>query len=399
MLQTPLHEQHVRLGAKMGPFAGWEMPIQYSSIIEEHMAVRKAAGVFDVSHMGDILIRGKGAREALAKLCTNKVEDIPPGRGIYSHILNEQGHIIDDVIIYHYAEEIYLMVPNASGRGKVLAWLQSHSMGQEILDLSDRIACIALQGPKSSEILEDLTFSDLSALRRNSCELTELFADPDLTEGLFDRYQPTGFLCDILESKCRPKTKGQLGFNETAYLCRTGYTGEDGFEIMVENAVAPILWQILLRTGADKGLKPCGLGARDTLRLEMGFLLSGTDFDGSQSTLQTGPAWVLKMDKDFIGKEALMRQKEYGDYERLVCLELLEKGVPRHGYEIMAKGEVVGRVTSGTMSPCLKKGIGMGYVRPPYHQEGSRLEIAIRGASVKAEVVRPPFIRRSRTAE
>ncbi|MCU0861031.1 MAG: glycine cleavage system protein T [Methanomassiliicoccales archaeon] len=393
MLRTPLYEQHVKLGAKMVPFAGWEMPIQYSSIIEEHEAVRKTAGIFDVSHMGDLMVRGEGAKDLLARLFTNNIEDLPVGKGLYGHILDDQGCIIDDAIIYHYDEGAYLMVPNAATKDKVLAWVKAHATGQEIMDLSSRVACIALQGPRAAEILEDLTFADLPSMKRNSAELTELFADPDVTEGLFARYQPSGFLCDVLERMCRPNTKGQLGFNETAYLCRTGYTGEDGFEILVENPVAPILWQILLREGAGRGLRPCGLGARDTLRLEMGFLLSGTDFDGAQTTLQTGPQWVLKLEREFIGKQAIVKQREAGDYERLVCLELLEKGVPRHGYEIMVGGEVVGKVTSGTLSPCLKKGIAMGYVRPPHDAEGGLVEIVIRGASVKAKVVRPPFLR------
>lgn len=393
MLKTPLYDQHVRLGAKIIPFAGWEMPVQYSSIIEEHQAVRKAAGIFDVSHMGDILIRGPGAKELLARLLTNNVEDLPVGKGIYGHLLNEEGRIIDDSLVYHYEEGAYLMVPNAATKERVLAWIRAHASTQEIVDVSARIACIALQGPKAKDILEGITFTDLSSMKRNSAELSELFADPDVTEGIIGRYQPAGFLCDIVARMCRPSTKGQLGFNETAFLCRTGYTGEDGFEILVENAAAPVLWQILLKVGEGYGLKPCGLGARDTLRLEMGYLLSGTDFDGSQTTLQTGPPWVLKLQRDFIGKEMLLKQKAADDFPRLVCLEFLGKGIPRHGYEIVLDGEVLGKVTSGTMSPCLKKGIAMGYVLPPAHKEGTEVEIIIRGASVKAKVVRPPFIR------
>lgn len=393
MLRTPLYDLHVKLGAKMVPFGGWEMPLQYSSIIEEHLAVRKAAGIFDVSHMGDIVIRGEGAKELLARLLTNNVEDLPVGKGIYGHILNDEGRIIDDAIAYHYEEGVYLLVPNAATTERILAWVLAHADKQEIIDVSRRVACIALQGPKAAEILEDLTFADLGSMRRNSSELAELFADPEITEGIMDRYQPTGFLCDVIAKKCRPNTKGLLGFNETGYLCRTGYTGEDGFEILVENSAAPVLWQVLLKAGEERGIRPCGLGARDTLRLEMGFLLSGTDFDGGQTSLETGPAWVVKMQREFIGKGALLRQQATGDYPRLVCLELMEKGVPRHGYQIVVGGDVVGAVTSGTLSPCLKKGIAMGYVRPPFHQEGTEVEVVIRGASAKARVVKPPFVR------
>lgn len=377
----------------MVPFGGWEMPLQYSSIIEEHLAVRKAAGIFDVSHMGDIVIRGEGAKELLARLLTNNVEDLPVGKGIYGHILNDEGRIIDDAIAYHSEEGVYLLVPNAATTERVLAWVRAHADKQEIIDVSRRVACIALQGPKAAEILEDLTFADLRSMKRNSSELAELFADPEITEGIMDRYQPTGFLCDVIAKKCKPNTKGQLGFNETGYLCRTGYTGEDGFEMLVENSAAPVLWQVLLKAGEEHGIKPCGLGARDTLRLEMGFLLSGTDFDGGQTSLETGPAWVVKMQREFIGKGALLRQQATGDYPRLVCLELMEKGVPRHGYQIVVGGDVVGAVTSGTLSPCLKKGIAMGYVRPPFHQEGTEVEVVIRGASTKARVVKPPFVR------
>jgi aminomethyltransferase len=393
MLRTPLYDLHVKLGAKMVPFGGWEMPLQYSSIIEEHMAVRKAAGIFDVSHMGDIIVRGDGAKQLLAELLTNNVEDLPVDKGLYCHILNDEGRIIDDTIVYHFEEGMYLMVPNAATTERVLAWVRAHADKQEIIDVSRRLACIALQGPKAAEILENLTFSDLGAMKRNSSELTVLFADPEITEGIINRYQPSGFLCDIVATKCKPNTKGQLGFNETGYLCRTGYTGEDGFEILVENSAAPVLWQAMLKVGEQLGIRPCGLGARDTLRLEMGFLLSGTDFDGGQTSLETGPPWVVKMQREFIGKAALAKQQAADDHPRLVCLELMEKGIPRHGYEIVVGGNVIGKVTSGTLSPCLKKGIAMGYVRPPFTKEGTEVEIVIRGASAKAKVVRPPFVR------
>jgi aminomethyltransferase len=244
-------------------------------------------------------------------------------------------------------------------------------------------------------VLKDLTLFDLTTLKHMSGGFMELFAEGqgigDLTKG----FRPSGFLCELVPRQCRPRTKGTLGdFSETCFVSRTGYTGEDVFEILLEMDSAPALWRILLHTARSRGLLPCGLGARDTLRLEMGYLLSGTDFDGTQTSLQTGPRWVIKLDHDFIGKEALVRQQVTDGFERLVCLELLEKGIPRHGYFIHAGGEVVGNITSGTLSPCLKKGIAMGYVRPPYHMPGADLEIAIRGASVKARVVNAPFYRR-----
>jgi len=264
-----------------------------------------------------------------------------------------------------------------------------------VIDRSDRLACIALQGPKAREIMEQLTSEDLEGMGHNSARFTEICAEGRTLPDLADGFRPTGLLCDTIAVQCRPGRAGIRGeFRESVYLCRTGYTGEDGFEIIVENPSAEVLWNILLRAGKEHGLVPAGLGARDTLRLEMGFLLSGTDFDGDQSSLQTGPPWVVKLDHDFIGKEALLRQREAGDYSRLICLELEEKGIARHGYPIVSGGDTVGTITSGTMSPCLRRGIAMGYVRPPFHDLGTELDVVIRGSSVRAKVVRPPFYRK-----
>jgi aminomethyltransferase len=395
MLRTPLYHAHVGLGARMIPFGGWEMPVQYTSIMEEHVAVRKAAGIFDVSHMGDIIVRGQGAKELLNRLFTNDLSALPVGKAIYAHYLDDQGHIIDDTIAYHWLEGEYLLVPNAATTAKVLQWIRAHATTQEVIDRSDRLACIALQGPKAQDILEQLSFEDLGGMKHNSAQFTEIFAEGKTVSGLIEGFRPTGLLCDTIASQCRPGTKGTRGeFRESVYLCRTGYTGEDGFEIIIENPSAEVLWNILLRAGKEQGLVPAGLGARDTLRLEMGFLLSGTDFDGGQSSLQTGPPWVVKFDHDFIGKQALLQQREAGDYDRLVCLELAEKGIPRHGYPLASGGEAIGTVTSGTMSPCLKRGIALGYVRPPFHDLGTELDVMIRGSSVKAKVVRPPFYKK-----
>jgi aminomethyltransferase len=241
-------------------------------------------------------------------------------------------------------------------------------------------------------VLKDLTLFDLSTLKHMSGGFMELFAEGQGIGELIKGFRPSAFLCDLIPRQCRPGTKGTLGdFSETCFVSRTGYTGEDGFEILLERDSAPSLWRILLHIARSRGLLPCGLGARDTLRLEMGYLLSGTDFDGTQTSLQTGPRWVIKPDHDFIGKEALLRQRAADDYSRLVCLELEEKGVPRHGYPIVFAGDIIGSVTSGTMSPCLRKGVAMGYVRPPYNDPGTELDVVIRGSSVRAKVVKPPF--------
>ena len=397
MKRTPLYQEHIKLGAKLISFAGWEMPVFYDSIIEEHVAVRKAAGIFDVSHMGDLIIRGKEAKELVRRLITNEIEGVQVGKAVYGHILDPEGHIIDDVIVYHWREGEYLMVPNAATTDRVLGWVNEHRTTQEVIDVSERLACIALQGPKAEEILQDLTLFDLSTLKHMSGAFMELFAEGREIDQLTEGFRPSGFLCEIVPRQCRPGTKGTLGdFSETCFVSRTGYTGEDGFEILLERDSVSALWRILLHIAKDRGIRPCGLGARDTLRLEMGYLLSGTDFDGTQTSLQTGPRWVIKPDHDFIGKKALARQQATDGYERLICLELLEKGIPRHGYLVHAAGEVVGKITSGTLSPCLKKGIAMGYVRPPYHVLGTELDIAIRGASVKAKVVNAPFYRRKK---
>ncbi len=398
MKRTPLYAEHVRLGAKIIPFAGWDMPVYYTSIIDEHVAVRKAAGAFDVSHMGDIIIRGKGARELVRRLMTNDIDDLPVGRALYGHLLDDDGIIIDDVIVYHWIEGEYLMVPNAATTFKVLDWVKAHADGQEIIDVSERLACIALQGPKALSILEEITFHDVASMKHFTGAFVDLFAEGENAKGLADNFDQTGFLCDTITRQCRPGTKGTVAgdYSELAYVSRTGYTGEDGFEILVEGTSVVPLWNILLRVGAKHGLKPAGLGARDTLRLEMGYLLSGTDFYGAQTSLQTGPKWVIKLEHDFVGKLALMRQQKEGNYPVLVGLEVHGKGIPRHGYEIVKEGAAVGHVTSGSLSPCLNRGIAMGYVKPPFDEVGTELEIVVRGSNLPAKVVSTPFYRKKR---
>ncbi|MBN1109590.1 MAG: glycine cleavage system aminomethyltransferase GcvT [Methanomassiliicoccales archaeon] len=369
MKRTPLYREHLALGARMVEFVGWEMPIQYSGIIEEHIQVRRQGGVFDVSHMGDLLIRGRGAAERLDGLLTNPISKAQVGKAVYGHLLSEEGQIIDDVITYHLSEGQYLMVPNASNVSRVRDWVRERTGGLEVVDLSTRLACLAVQGPAARDVLQALTPLDLSTLKRFQGSFTFLSGPP------------SPFLSDLLPSE---------GEGVGCYIARTGYTGEDGFEVLVEDRDAPWLWKALLK---DQRLRPVGLGARDTLRLEMGYLLSGTDFDGSQTSLQTGPPWVVKMDHQFVGREALVLQGER-KYDVLVGMELTGKGVPRHGYEVLYRGRKVGKVTSGNMSPCLRRGIALGYVPRPLSAIGTQLAISIRGEAVPARVVETPFYRK-----
>ncbi len=380
MRETPLHAEHVSARARMIQFAGWDMPIQYTSIIDEHLTVRKSCGIFDVSHMGDLVIRGEGAADLIGRLMTSNVANAPVGRCVYSHLLDDDGHIIDDTIATPLAEGEYLMVPNAGTTGKVLEWIRSRSDGQDILNFSDEIATIAVQGPSAASVVADLTTADISGMRPFwgafvVLDLVEHEAPP--SSGLF-------------------RNRDFVGGNGGAhvYLSTTGYTGENGFEIACDNAAAVAIWKALLAGGERYDLKPIGLGARDTLRLEKGLLLSGTDFDGAQTSLQTGPPWVFKFDHDFIGRDALERQKPIGGYPRLVGIRMRDKGIPRHGYEIHAESNVVGTITSGTMSPVLRRGIALGYVPLSLSEPGTKLHVKIRNDLVDAEVVETPFVRR-----
>lgn len=377
MKRTPLYDVHASLGARIVDFAGWEMPIQYTSILEEHRAVRERAGLFDVSHMGDIIIQGEGAEEQLRGLLTNDIKDLPVGKGIYAHMLDESGRILDDTITFHVLPGTYLLIPNASTVDRIYDWVKSR-VRAEVINVSERIASVALQGPQANAILQKLTDIDLSALKRMRGAMMTLRV-PGVPEG------GRAFLPDVLGLPA-PSDGVQ------AYVTRSGYTGEDGFEILVEGEAAVPLWNALAEAGGPEGLRPSGLGARDLLRLEMGYLLSGTDFDGSQTPLETGPEWVVKWNHQFIGREALLDLRERGMFRRLVGLELQTKGIPRHGYPIRFQGREVGRVTSGTLSPILNRGIALGYVNLNHAKEGEVLEIGIRDSSVEARVVAPPFI-------
>jgi len=381
MHKTPLHESHVALGAKMVWFEGWDMPIQYTTIIDEHLAVRGHAGAFDVSHMGAFVIRGKDAGALINHLSTNDVASAPLGKCVYSHMLNDDGKILDDTIITVLGKDEFFMVPNAGTVQKMRKWIEEHLRGQELKDESLDIAKIAVQGPAAKDVVGQLTSFDISKLK----------------------WFWGGFLrIDEVPAVSRPAStvllKGRNMLNGSgggapAFVSRTGYTGEDGFEIFCENADAVRLWDAILEKGRSFGLKPIGLGARDTLRLEKALLLSGTDFDGSQSSLQTGPQWVIDWDHDFIGKGTMVAQKVSGNYDKLVCMMCEGRGIPRHGYAIRSGGDRVGSVTSGTMSPLLRNGIAMGYVPLSMSKQGTKVGIEVRETVVPAEIVKPPFVK------
>ncbi|MDR0198721.1 MAG: glycine cleavage system aminomethyltransferase GcvT [Methanomassiliicoccaceae archaeon] len=368
LARTPFFSKQISSGAKMVPFAGWEMPIQYTGIIEEHNAVRTSAGLFDVSHMGSIIIRGAGAKDTLSNVLTNNINLAVPGKGIYTHLLRNDGTVIDDAIVYNLGEA-FLLVPNASAKDAVVSWLKDNRCKDtEIIDVSSGIACLAIQGPKAAAIAQRITADNVTEIKRFNTAFASLG-------------RGEGFLGDILAS----------GRKKDCMFARTGYTGEDGFEILVEEKAADILWESLVKAGGD-GMALAGLGARDTLRLEKGMLLSGTDFDGTQTSLQTGPPWVVKFDHDFIGRRALEAQRDIGNYNALVGLATDGKNIPRHGYGIFRDGKNAGYVTSGTLSPVLKRGIALGYVPLAMSSPGNEFDIEIRGRYAKTTVVKLPFL-------
>jgi aminomethyltransferase len=388
-LRTPLYPWHQREGARFFLFGEWEMPLVYSSILKEHEAVRRAAGLFDVSHMGKFLIRGSGSHALLDRLSSNAIPR-RPGRARYTHILDEDGHILDDVIITCLEETAYLCVCNAARRSLILGWIRRHATGQDIVDLTFDVLCLALQGPRAAALLQSLTSIDIDTVRPFRATVLDLLLGdrPGTARG------PSG---DV-----PPETKGSpspltawAGADDRGDAClatRTGYTGEDGFELFPSTTMGQVLWSTLLARGADLGLKPAGLGARDTLRLEKGYLLSGQDFDGSQTPLEVGAERIVRWDHDFLGRDALQRQQMRGDYPRLVGLVLQAPGVPRHGYEIVFEDKVVGRVTSGALSPTLGRGIALGYVPPSLAKAGTIVAIRIRRRDVPASITQPPFL-------
>ena len=362
MKHTALYQTHIQLGARLVPFAGWEMPIVYSSINNEHKAVRERAGIFDVSHMGDLIIHGTGASNFIKELLPFDYTTLSPGQAFYSHFLNEKGNIIDDTIVLRLEEQRYLLIPNASTTEVILNHIETMAPPDVIIeDQSEELQCIAIQGPFSPTILSNVIGKDMSTLSFFSFIEME-FLDPQSNE------------------------------MENIIVSATGYTGEQGFEIISSKRFAVVLWNRLMESDKEFGIEPCGLGARDTLRLEKGYLLSGTDFNLDRTPLETGHDWTINWDHAFIGKSALENQKHQDSYEQFTGILMRDRGIPRNGMEIVADDTPIGIITSGTFSPTLKKGIGLGYINSKFLQDGTEVQIKIRDSYHKAIIKKPPFV-------
>lgn len=361
MKNTPLLHIHESLGAKILPFAGYNMPILYEGVNAEHETVRNAVGVFDVSHMGEFLISGPNALALIQKVTTNDASTLTIGRAQYSCLPNNEGGIIDDLIIYKMKEEEYLLVVNASNIDKDWDWISSHNdINAEMKNLSDDYSLLAIQGPKAIEAMQSLTSVDLSAIKYYHFEV------------------------------------GPFAGIENVIISATGYTGSGGFEIYCKNEEVEHIWNKVFEAGASFGIKPIGLAARDTLRLEMGFCLYGNDINDTTSPFEAGLGWITKFTKEFVNSEKLKQQKELGVTRKLVGFELIDRGVPRQDYEIVDKdGNTIGIVTSGTMAPSLNKGIGLGYVTTAFTEPDSEIYIRIRKNDVLAKVVKLPFYKKA----
>ncbi|MDB4402252.1 glycine cleavage system aminomethyltransferase GcvT [Algibacter sp.] len=357
MKNTALTETHEALGAKMVPFAGYNMPVQYEGINIEHETVRQAVGVFDVSHMGEFLIDGEHALELIQKVSSNDASKLTIGKAQYSCLPNDDGGIVDDLIIYKIKEEQFLLVVNASNIEKDWNWIQSkNDVGAKIRDLSEDYSLLAIQGPKAIEAMQSITSHDLSAIK---------------------------FYNFVV---------GDFAGVEHIIISATGYTGSGGFEIYCKNSDAKQIWDKVFEAGADFGIKPIGLAARDTLRLEMGYCLYGNDIDDTTSPIEAGLGWITKFTKDFTNSEAIKAEKARGIENKLIAFELDERGIPRQGYDIVDhNGNKIGRVTSGTMSPSLGKGIGLGYVPKVFADFHSKINIQIRKKAIPATVIKLPF--------
>lgn len=359
MKQTPFTEKHIALGAKMHDFAGYNMPIEYSGIIDEHLTVCNGVGVFDVSHMGEFWVKGPHALAFLQKVTSNNVAALTPGKIQYSCFPNDKGGIVDDFLVYHYEPEKYLLVVNASNMDKDWNWCASHNTeGAELENASDRMAQLAVQGPKAILTMQKLTDVNLSEIPYYTFKV------------------------------------GRFAGEENVIISNTGYTGAGGFELYFYPGSALRIWDALFEAGAEFGIKPVGLGARDTLRLEAGFCLYGNDLNDTTSPIEAGLGWITKFveGKDFINRAALEKQKKEGTVRKLVGFEMVDRAIPRQHYEIEnAAGEKIGEVTSGTMSPTRKIGIGLGYVKPEYAAIGTELFLDVRGRKMRGGVVRTPF--------
>ena len=357
---TPFSNKHIALGAKMAPFAGYNMPISYTGINDEHAAVRRNAGVFDVSHMGEFILKGEKALDLIQRVTSNDASKLKAGQAQYSCLPNETGGIVDDLLVYCIEEnKVYMLVVNASNIEKDWNWIVKHNMDKvEMHNISDKTCLLAIQGPNATKILQPLT---------------------DM---------------DILNLKYYTFTKGKFAGVENVLVSATGYTGAGGVEIYFEDndGAADKIWDAIFAAGGPQGLKPIGLGARDTLRLEMGFCLYGNDIDDTTSPMEAGLGWITKFTKDFTSKEIFAKQKAEGVAKKLVGFEMVDKGIPRHGYEIKDDtGSTIGHVTSGTQSPSLGKAIGMGYVLPGFSAIGSQIFIKVRDKLLQAKVAKIPF--------
>lgn len=360
MQNTALSNKHIALGAKMVPFAGYNMPVSYSGLNDEHLTVRSGVGVFDVSHMGEFILKGSGALDLIQRVCSNDASVLTDGKVQYTCLPNATGGIVDDLLVYRIDSQTYMLVVNASNIQKDWDWISKHNTGGgvDIKNISDRTSLLAVQGPKAIACLQKLTTVNLSEIPYYAFK------------------------------------KGTFNGIENVVISNTGYTGAGGFELYFDNEVAEKMWDAIFEAGKEFGIKPIGLGARDTLRLEMGFCLYGNDIDDSTSPIEAGLGWITKFSKEFTNSKTFLEQKEKGVGKKLVGFEMIDRGIPRHDYEITdASGNTIGKVTSGTQSPSLQKGIGMGYVPAALAKVDSEIFIRVRDKNLKAKVVKVPFLK------
>ena len=359
--QVALHDTHVALGAKMVPFAGFEMPLRYSSDIEEHQAVRERVGVFDVSHMGEFFVRGPHALDLIQRVTSNDAAQLYDGKALYAYLPNEQGGIVDDLLVYRLSAEEYMLVVNASNIEKDWNWITHYNtQGAELENASDRLSLLAVQGPQASKVLQNLTSADLLGMKNYTFV--------------------TGTIAGI----------------DNVIISATGYTGAGGFELYVDNAHAKPLWDAIFAAGEAVSILPVGLGARDTLRLEMGYCLYGNDIDDTTSPFEAGLGWVTKFSKAFNNDAHLQEQKAAGGTQKLVGLLMIDRGIPRAGYELFDGNDTrIGRITSGSQSPTLNQGIGLGYVDKALAKPDTEVWVGVRNRRLRAQVVKPPFVQQS----
>jgi len=359
-MKTALYDLHRELGAYFTNFMGYEMPLRYASIQEEHINVRHKVGLFDVSHMGNIIVRGRDAEKLLSRITVERAEKIKKGMGNYTLLLKPDGNIIDDELFFNLGDE-YLVIPNSGMHEMVTKWMEENAVGEvEIEDVTDEYSILAVQGPHSEEVMKEIIGFDLSSLKFFGCEdVSKMFKIP-------------------FQGKC--------------IVSRSGYTGEKGYEMYIHPAEAAIdVFRSILEKGEKYGIMPVGLGARDTLRLEKGFMLAGNEFEGGRNPIEAALEWTIDWEHDFIGKEALMEFKKKEEYERITFLKCTGSGIPRHENEVFKDGERVGKVSSGNFSPCLKKGIALAYINTKYREIGSRVTIKGR-REMEAEIIKGPFV-------